>query len=107
MHFLTRPSLLCDILTVAEEGQPSMQRSSMDETAFPPLPPDDLSRHLVLARPDEDASLPHIGIVGDTYTLLLTGKDTANRFCLIDMRIPPGGGPPPHRNKFEKTFMMI
>jgi hypothetical protein len=33
-----------------------------------PIPPDDLSRELTVARPDHDQSLPHIGLVGDTYT---------------------------------------
>jgi len=50
--------------------------------------------------------LPHIGLAGDTYTTLLTGKDTAGRFCLIDMHVPPGGGPPPHRHDFEETFIV-
>jgi len=70
------------------------------------LPPDDLARSLILATAD-DASRPHIGLVGDTYTILLSGKDTAGRFCLIDMHIPPGGGPPPHRHDFEETFILL
>ena len=74
---------------------------------YPPIPPDDLRRHITLARPDKDQNLPHIGIVGDTYTILVTGDDTNGRFCLIDMHIPPGGGPPPHRHDFEETFMML
>jgi quercetin dioxygenase-like cupin family protein len=72
-----------------------------------PIPPDDLSRNLVLAQPNSDSSLTHIGLVGDTYTLLLTGRDTAGRFCLIDMHVPPGGGPPPHRHDFEETFTLL
>jgi len=71
------------------------------------IPADDLSRDLVIAKPDEDAKLPHLGVVGDTYTILLRGKDTAGRFCLIDMHIPPGGGPPPHRHDFEETFAVL
>lgn len=70
------------------------------------LPADDLKRQLVIADPD-DMNLPHIGLVGDTYTVLLSGKDTAGRYCLIDMHIPPGGGPPPHRHDFEETFVVI
>lgn len=74
---------------------------------YPPIPPDDLQRQLTLAQPDKDQNLVHIGVVGDTYTLLLTGSDTGGRFCLIDMHIPPGGGPPPHRHDFEETFRVL
>jgi quercetin dioxygenase-like cupin family protein len=77
------------------------------KTSYPPIPPDDLSRPSVLARPNEDESLPHVGLVGDTYTVLLNGKDTAGRFCLIDMMLPPGGGPGPHRHDFEETFILL
>ena len=73
----------------------------------PILPPDDLQRDLALARPNEDPSLPHFGLAGDTYTILLTGKDTAGRYCLIDMLVPPGGGPPPHRHNFEEMFTVL
>jgi len=71
------------------------------------IPPDDMARVLTLAQPDKDQSLPHIGVVGDTYTTLLSGDDTNGRFCLIDMHIPPGGGPPPHRHDFEETFIIL
>jgi len=76
-------------------------------TTYPPVPPDDLRRPLIVARPDTDPALPHVGVVGDTYTLLLSGPDTAGRFCLIDMFVPPGGGPPPHRHDFEETFSLL
>jgi quercetin dioxygenase-like cupin family protein len=72
-----------------------------------PIPEDDLTRTLTIAQPDSDGKLLHIGILGDTYTILLTGRDTAGRFCLIDMHIPPGGGPPPHRHDFEETFTVL
>src|SRR3954462_4988662 len=71
------------------------------------LPPDDLRRELTLARPDSDSAHPHLGIAGGTYTILLTGTDTAGRFCLIDMHVPPGGGPPLHRHDFEETFTVL
>ena len=51
--------------------------------------------------------MPHIGLVGDTYTILLSGEDTNGRYCLIDMHIPPGGGPAAHRHDFEETFMLL
>src|SRR5437588_10827278 len=71
------------------------------------IPPDDLQRRLALARPNEDQNLPHIGLAGDTYTILLSGEDTDGRYCLIDMLIPPGGGPPPHRHDFEESFTIL
>src|SRR5881398_113925 len=71
------------------------------------IPPDDLQRTLALARSNEDQKLPHIGLAGDTYTILLTGKDTAGHYCLIDMHVPPGGGPPPHRHDFEEMFTIL
>jgi mannose-6-phosphate isomerase-like protein (cupin superfamily) len=68
------------------------------------LPADDSQRKLTATRTEEGR---HIGVVGDTYTVLVDGKDTAGRFCLIDMFVPPGGGPPPHRHDFEETFSLI
>src|ERR1700693_3209086 len=70
------------------------------------IPPDDLQRNLAVAG-SEDSKHPHIGLVGDTYTILLTGRDTAGRYCLIDMHVPPGGGPPPHRHDFEESFTVL
>ena len=72
-----------------------------------PIPADDLSRKLTIARPDEDPSLPHIGLVGYTYTILVGGQDTAGKYTLIDMYVPPGGGPPPHRHDFEEMFTVL
>ena len=74
---------------------------------YPPLPPDDLQRNLIIAQPDLDQTLPHIGLVGDTYTVTVSGDDTNGRFCIIDMHVPPGGGPGPHRHDFEETFILL
>ena len=71
------------------------------------IPPDNLQRNRALARPNDDPNLPHIGLAGDTYTILLTGEDTAGRYCLIDMLVPLGGGPPGHRHDFEEMFSVI
>ncbi len=71
------------------------------------IPADDPNRKLTLVNVYADKEVPHIGLVGDTYTILLTGKDTAGKYCLIDMYIPPGGGPPPHRHDFEESFTVL
>ena len=70
------------------------------------IPADDPTRGLTLSEAD-DPNLPHLGVAGDTYTILVTGKDTAGRYCLIDMHVPPGGGPPPHRHDFEESFTVL
>src|ERR1700733_4445387 len=80
---------------------------SPDSAPQPAIPPDDPRRTLAVARPDEDQALTHLGLVGDTYTILLTGDQTAGRYTLIDMHVPPGGGPPPHRHDFEEMFTVL
>ncbi len=74
---------------------------------YPPLPADDKQRNLAISQLDKDQTLPHIGLVGDTYTITVSGDDTNGRFCVIDMHIPPGGGPAPHRHDFEETFILL
>ncbi len=78
-------------------------------TSQPPssIPEDSLMRNLAFARPEKEQSLPHLGVVGDTYTVLLSGDDTDGRYCLIDMTVPQGGGPPPHRHDFEESFTVV
>ena len=73
-------------------------------SALETIPLDDPKRIVTVAQPD---NLPHIGLVGDTYTITVTGEQTAGRFCVIDMHIPPAGGPPPHRHDFEETFILL
>jgi quercetin dioxygenase-like cupin family protein len=70
------------------------------------IPADDPRRNLVVANADSSGA-QHLGVVGDTYTILLSGADTAGRFTLIDMHVPPGGGPPPHRHDFEESFILL
>jgi quercetin dioxygenase-like cupin family protein len=76
-------------------------------TSTPIIPLDDLQRDITITKPNENETLPHVGLAGDTYTILLTGADTAGRYCLIDMLVPPGGGPPPHRHDFEEMFSIL
>src|ERR1044071_7779899 len=72
----------------------------------PFLGADDPTRELAIARSDDDA-LVHLAVVGDTYTVLLSGEQTDGRFAMLDMLIPPGGGPPPHRHNFEECFRVL
>ncbi|MFI5782261.1 cupin domain-containing protein [Nocardia sp. NPDC051570] len=72
-----------------------------------PIPPDDPQRRLAVVRPETDDDLQYIALAGDVYTILLSGKQTDGRYCLIDMHVPPGGGPPPHRHDFEEMFTLL
>ena len=70
------------------------------------LPADNPGRDLVVVSPD-DPDVVHLSVVGDTYTVLVSGDQTAGRYTLIDMFVPPGGGPPPHRHDFEEMFTLL
>src|SRR3984893_9444090 len=72
-----------------------------DPMADTTIPPDDASRKLTLADPN-DPKMRHISVAGGTYTILVSGEQTGGRYSLIDMLVPPGGGPPPHRHDFEE-----
>lgn len=74
--------------------------------AATPIPDDDPRRTLTVVDPD-DPALPHLAIAGGTYTILVTGAETAGRYCLIEMQVPPGGGPGPHRHDFEEQFHIL
>jgi quercetin dioxygenase-like cupin family protein len=84
----------------------------MNETAGAPLQPssaipaDDPNRTLTVADPDSSA-VRHVAVVGGTYSILVSGAQTAGRYCLIDMIVPDGGGPPLHRHDFEEMFTLL
>jgi quercetin dioxygenase-like cupin family protein len=70
------------------------------------IPADDPARQLTVAAPNTPA-VRHVAVVGDTYSILVSGAETAGRYCLIDMIVPDGGGPPPHRHDFEEMFTLL
>jgi len=71
-----------------------------------PIPADDPSRKLTVADPD-GVGVRHVSVVGGTYTILVSGADTAGRYCLVDMLVPDGAGPPAHRHDFEEMFTVL
>jgi len=46
-----------------------------ESTRPAPVPADDPERALTSVNPDTDDSLPHLGVVGDTYTILMSGAE--------------------------------
>lgn len=56
----------------------------------------------------QPASAPRISVVGNLYTVLLSGEQTGGAFTLIDAAVPPGDGPPPHTHSREdETFIVL
>jgi quercetin dioxygenase-like cupin family protein len=50
----------------------------------------------------------NLSVVGDTYRILISGKETGGAFATIDMLIPPNGGPGPHAHAdFQESFYVI
>jgi quercetin dioxygenase-like cupin family protein len=93
----------CD-LTRARRSE--MTDNSPTHQPAPSIPADDLARSLTIADPN-GAGVPHVSVAGGTYTMLVTGAQTAGRYCLVDMLVPAGGGPPPHRHDFEEMFTLL
>lgn len=81
--------------------------STVSPAGESPIGPDNTARDLTIRRPDTDAQLPHYGVVGDTYTILMSAEETNDRYGLIDMHVPQGGGPPLHRHDFEEMFHVL
>src|SRR4051794_30060771 len=80
--------------------------SDMTAQSAAAIRPDNTDTKLTLADPD-DPKLRHISVAGGTYTTLVSGAQPNGRYCLIDMFVPPGGGPPPHRHDFEEMFTIL
>ena len=50
----------------------------------------------------------NLSVVGDTYRILASGEETGGTFAVIDMLIPPNGGPGPHSHAgFQESFYVI
>ncbi|NML63616.1 cupin domain-containing protein [Hymenobacter sp. RP-2-7] len=51
---------------------------------------------------------PTLSVVGDTYTILAGSEQTAGAYAIIDMLVPPGGGPGPHAHAdIQESFYVI
>ncbi len=50
---------------------------------------------------------PVFTAVGDVYRLLATGEQTAGAYALLETRVLPGGGPPPHLHRREEESFYV
>ncbi len=49
-----------------------------------------------------------IAVMGDMYTFLAEGEDTARSYALWEAVVPPGGGPPPHvQSREDEGFYIL
>ena len=49
-----------------------------------------------------------LSVVGDTYRVVITGEQTGGAFAVIDMLVPPGGGPGPHSHAvMQESFYVL
>lgn len=61
--------------------------------------------HVLTTDPGQGTSL---SVAGGTYQLLLSGDQTNGQLAIIDMLIPPGGGPGPHAHaNITETFYVL
>lgn len=58
-----------------------------------------------VTRPEEGRNL---SVAGGNYRILITGEETGGAFAVIEMLIPPGGGPGPHAHPdFQESFYVV
>ncbi len=48
-----------------------------------------------------------IDILGVELKWLLTLEATGNHYCLLDTRVPPGVGVPPHQHPYQESFYVL
>ncbi len=46
-------------------------------------------------------------VAGDVVTIKIRGGETGGAFCLVEIRVPPGGGPPPHVHRREAESFYV
>ncbi|GAA4160644.1 cupin domain-containing protein [Chryseobacterium ginsenosidimutans] len=49
-----------------------------------------------------------LGVAGGNYRIIVSGDDTNQSYAVIEMTVPPGGGPPPHSHPdTHETFYVL
>ena len=49
-----------------------------------------------------------LSVIGDTYRAVITAEQTGGAFAVIDMLVPPGGGPGPHAHAaLQESFYVL
>ena len=49
-----------------------------------------------------------LAVAGGNYRIVVSGTDTNGAYAVIEMHVPPGGGPPPHAHpKIQEMFFLL
>jgi len=49
-----------------------------------------------------------VSVVGDNYRIIISGEQTQGAYAVIDMLVPPGGGPGPHAHaEIQELFYIV
>jgi len=49
-----------------------------------------------------------LSVAGGSYRIVISGKETGNAYAVIEMLVPPGGGPIPHSHAdFQESFHVL
>ena len=64
-----------------------------------------MTDHIITVNEDQGQSF---SVVGDAYRIIISGKQTGGAYSVIDMLVPPGGGPGPHAHaEIQESFYVI
>ena len=64
-----------------------------------------MTDHIITVNEDQGQSF---SVVGDAYRIIISGKQTEGAYAVIDMLVPPGGGPGPHAHAdIQELFYVV
>ncbi|PJJ66379.1 cupin domain-containing protein [Chryseobacterium geocarposphaerae] len=56
----------------------------------------------------DEKSGKRLAVAGGNYRIVISGEETENRYAVIEMTVPPNGGPPPHFHpNTHETFYVL
>lgn len=48
-----------------------------------------------------------VGVAGGNYRIIVSGDETGGNYAVIEMLVPPGGGPPPHAHPQTQEMFYV
>lgn len=48
-----------------------------------------------------------LGVAGGNYRIIISGEQTGGNYAVIEMTVPPGGGPPPHAHPDTQEMFYV